>query len=216
MIIDQLFQTNPWSTHLPNDGSNIGGTMPENTALIPRPASAPDGILLYIKGGPYASFEAYQMRPVLPHNGGLQLLFSLQPDLNAATSAQAIEVDTILTVGGWTYNLSMQINYEEEGMIQVADATGKWVDTGVKIGLLDPATVTRFSVLYEFDEAKHTSAVRHVMVGPTVHDIPEALQNIPAVQKGWTDGAIMQVQLDTNARGGEFSVSVDGCSYVWS
>ncbi len=214
MITDSNIQSGMWGTHLPNDGSKIGGNVPAKYGVVsPLPSGA--GALIYIEGPAYSDFEAYIVRPVLPNTGSLAITFSLATDANAPKVAQAIETDTILTANGWTYNLSAQINYEEEGMIQVADVTGKWVDTGVKIGLLDPATVTRFSVLYGFDEAKHTSSVRHVMAGPTIHEIPEALQNIPAVQKGWADGAIMQVQLDTNARGGEFSVSVDGCSYVW-
>ena len=213
MITDSI-QNPQWLQHLPNDGSKIGGDMPAKYGVV-QPVPRSTAALVFIEGGAYSDFEAYVTRPALPNTGLLTLNYTLTTDRNAPVMAQAIETDTILTVNGWTYNLSAQINYEEEGMIQVADVTGKWVDTGVKIGLLDPATVTRFSVLYGFDEAKHTSSVRHVMAGPTIHEIPEALQNIPAVQKGWADGAIMQVQLDTNARGGEFSVSVDGCSYVW-
>ena len=122
MITDSV--ENPqWSHHLPNDGSKIGGNVPTKYGVV-SPLPSGSGALIYIEGPAYSDFEAYITRPVLPNTGSLALTFSLATDANAPKVAQAIETDTILTVNGWTYNLSAQLNYEEGGHFQVANEIG--------------------------------------------------------------------------------------------
>lgn len=212
MIVD--FVPSEWNTHTPADGSNIGGAQPTKYGVVSGiPGSG--GSLVYIEGPAYADFEAYITRPVLPNTGSLELRFTLMPDTKSETVAQAIETDTILTIGGWTYNLSAQVNYEEGGMLQIADAAGKWVDTGLVVGEYQDGGFTGCSIQYTFDEATHTSSVVSFKNALNKFIIPENLQNIPAQQRGWADGAIFQVQLDLASKGGAFSVVVDDVKYRW-
>lgn len=211
MITDSV-QDPQWCHHLPNDGSKIGGNVPTKYGVV-SPVPSGSGALIYIEGPAYSDFEAYIVRPVLPNTGSLALTFSLATDANAPKVAQAIETDTILTVNGWTYNLSAQINYEEDGMLQVADAAGAWIDTGAKPGKLAPNVPHRYSIEYSFDEAAHMAQVVSVTIDGTVYgNLPAAT---PATQKGWTSGAIFQVQLDLGASGGAYSVEGSDVSYVW-
>ncbi len=213
MITDSV--ENPqWSHHLPNDGSKIGGNVPTKYGVV-SPLPSGSGALIYIEGPAYSDFEAYITRPVLPNTGSLALTFSLATDANAPKVAQAIETDTILTVNGWTYNLSAQINYEEDGMLQVADATGAWLDTGEKPGKLTPNVRYKYAIEYAFDEVAHTASVLSMNLDGVDFPVPASLHNAAAKQLGWADGAIFQVQLDLGASGGAYSVEVGDVNYVW-
>lgn len=213
MITDSV--ENPqWSHHLPNDGSKIGGNVPTKYGVVSPAPSGPYS-LIYIEGPAYSDFEAYIVRPVLPNTGSLELTFSLATDANAPKVAQAIETDTILTVNGWTYNLSAQINYEEDGMLQVDSDSGAWVDTGVKPGKLAPNVPHKYSIEYSFDEAAHTASVLSMNIDGEDFPVPASQHKTAARQLGWADGAIFQVQLDLGASGGAYSVEVGEVNYVW-
>ena len=213
MITDSI-QNPQWLQHLPNDGSKIGGDMPAKYGVV-QPVPSSTAALVFIEGGAYSDFEAYVTRPALPNTGLLTLNYTLTTDRNAPVMAQAIETDTILTVNGWTYNLSAQLNYEEGGHFQVANESGTWIDSGCVPGKLSPDVPHKISIQYHFSQISRTSSVLSVTVDDSVYPLPLSLGNIPARQRGWSDGAIFQLQLDLGASGGAYSVLIDEASYVW-
>lgn len=205
-----------WSTHTPNDGSNIGGVMPSTYGIIQAIPTSPNGILVFIGGNAYSDFETYIVRPILPNTGNLNLSFNLNTDSNTPTVAQAIETDSIITINGWTYNCSLQLNYEENGEIQVASASGGWVNTGIIVGKLPFGVDNTYSIQYYINETTKESSIVSLTLNRIEYPIPLSLQNIAGTQRGWTDGAIFQVQLDIGANAGAYSLLVSSANYTWS
>jgi hypothetical protein len=207
-----------WNSHVQTDGSNIGGVPPLHYGMVRGLAGNPGSTLFYTEGssvpGGYADCEFYTSRPVMPNTGNLSLTVQFAVDENHAVNAQALELDTILCLGGYNYNGSLQINNAEEGMVQIAKADGGWVDTGFKVDVA-PNKAHVLVVLYGFDSGKKVSSVVSVGFDGDYYPISPTLQNIPAQQKNWSDGAIFQVQLDLNKLAGNFSVRMDDAHYDW-
>lgn len=213
MIVDMDLELQPgWGTHTDDDGSNIGGKRPTDFGFQPN---GPNDVLFHTQGGAYADWEAYIERPVLPNSGHLGLQYNLTADENTAAAAQAIETDTILCIGGWNYNLSAQLNYAEGGKYQIAKENGGWVDTGFVVGRLAPLARHTVAFEYAFDIVAHKSSVVAITLDGMRYTIPENLQNVPATQKGWRDGAIFQVQMDLGSKGGAYDIDLARAQFAW-
>lgn len=221
MILDTELQLTPgWKTHTQADGSNIGGVPPLSYGFLQGIPSAPTAMLFHAQGstvaGGYADWEAFIDRPVLPNTGNLSLSFDLTVDGNAAQYAQAIEVDTILCVGGFKYNFSQQLSYAADGVIDIAQASGGWVSTGIVLGKLPAFVAHHFLFTYAFNVKTHSYSFVSVTVDGVVYPIPSALQNLTAQSTTWADGAMLQVQQDLNAQAGQFSMLIDNAQFAWS
>lgn len=224
MITDNFQTVATWNEHTQADGSNIGGTPPKRYGFVQGvPNLTTTGTMFYTDAGglQYTDVEFYTSRPVLPNNGKLQLNFWMFVGENGPLIAQAYETDTILCIGGWNYNLSLQVN-NITGQIQIADATGGWVNIPLSVSsfVLPPLVWVKYSINYVFDTVKKVSSVTNVAFSSVNwangYNFNIPLQNTPAQQKNWTDGALFQVQLDTNASGGRYSIVIDNANYVWS
>lgn len=216
MIVNQQLQAQSgWKFHTQADGSNIGGVPPTSYGMLQRFAGQPTAALFYVNGVAYADWEAYIETSLLPTTGNLQLDFDLTVDGNAAAHAQALETDTILCIGGWNYNLSLQLNYAENGQLQIANESGGWVNIGSGPGKLVPHMPHHYTLTYAFSEARLTSSVAGIVIDGVEYAVPTALQNVPAKNEKWTDGAIFQVQQDLNGAGGGFTMVVDNAQYSW-
>lgn len=222
MIIDDNIQLLPnWKTHVQTDGSNIGGVPPRSYGMILSPPKSPNGLLFFTNGssvaGGYADWEAYISRPLQTNTGILQLDFDLTVDKNSTTAAQAIETDTILCINGWNYDFSMQLNYAEGGKVQIDKAGGGWVDVGGGPGKLTPDVPHHYSLVYEFDITKQTGSVVAIQIDGVFYIPGASLRNLPAQNKKWADGAILQIQQDLSPKGsGSFSMLLENVKYTWS
>lgn len=217
MIIDNFQLETGWKSHTQADGSQIGGVPPVDYGMTTLPGGA---ILFHTQGstvpGGYADWEAYISRPILPNAGYLMLSFDITVDSDAATYAQAIETDTILCLGGWNYNLSMQLNYALGGMLQIAGSGGRWVNTGIAPGKLSPNVKHHYDLAYAFDTTAKKCSFLSISLDGTIHSISSSLQNVLATNNKWSDGVIFQVQQDLNGKAGKFSMLIDNAQYVWS
>lgn len=220
MIIDSNLQSLPgWGTHTQADGSNIGGVPPKSYGFIQSPAGSPGAMLFYTSGstvpGGYADWEAYLARPILPNKGNLAYSLFLSVDQNAANAAQAIETDVILWTGGYKYNFSLQNNYAEGGHIQIANASGGWVDTGFNPGKY--ALDTEISFEAAFNLATKTGGIRSISLDGQIFTVPAPLNNIAASKTPWPgEGVFVQIQLDLTAAAGAYSILINNAQLAWS
>jgi len=123
--------------------------------------------------------------------------YQIRPSQTATIYAQVYETDLmIVDASGNRFNGSCQINNYEGGMWQIANASGGWVDTGFKPGLLPPDVWTQVSVVYLVNWQKLTLSVVSIEQGSQVFSgIAPALQNIPATQKSGWQPSILDVQI---------------------
>ena len=193
-------------------GSNIGGISPDKFGINQKPGY----IEFYTVGKPYADFLAALHLPLQPNVQNLSLQFELCLDGVAAYCAQALEFDTRVSIAGWNYNFSSQINYEEVGMLQIVNAAGKWIDTGGVPGILPAHTWIPFKYTYTFDTTKHVFSLVAATINGNAYTIPSALKNVAASTLDWADSCSLQVQLDLNSGGGAFSHRMRNIQYAWS
>lgn len=218
IVVPHLESEPGWQTHIPSDGSDIGGNDPSAWLRLQNAAGLADGMFLDVTGPAYAAVEHYLLTPIVtPNTGNLVLSYGLTVDANAVNCAQSIETDTILCVGGFNYNLSLQVNYQERGMIQIANQSGGWTDTGkalISYPPFLPQAAYKVRIAYRFNLTTKTSQV----VSYTLNGVeyPISLLTINAVEKGWADGALVQVQQGLNAQGGSFSMLMNNLQYEWS
>jgi len=176
----------------------------------------PSGVMKFtIIGANYAGELAAVTVPVPPSPTGIfTLAFNLVVDDAASLMAQALEFDLIVSIGGWHYNGSFQVNYAEGGECQIVNAAGAWVDTGFKPGLFPAGQKVPVVITCHVDQVKKIMSVLTINVGGNAFTVPTTLQNIPATQLNWTDGVTVQVQCDVNdvLAGGQeaFSHEMDG------
>ena len=182
-------------------GPSINSVAP-TTYVIEQTASQ---LRTYISGPAYAGALGKKQLPLPPIAKGIfTFSFEVEPDEAAELYAQALEFDLRVSIGGLNYNGSFQINYAEGGMCQIVDASGKWVDTGIKLGILPANTATAISVTMSIDQAKKTFSVEQI--GALA--VPQSLQNVPASNLGWADCIVVQIQCDLNSKGGAYSHGV--------
>lgn len=211
-IIDQdIHLLTNWEKHV---GADIGGPVPFRPPDSYGWVQHPDWMKFYTKGAAYTDWLAANHRPLLPNTGQLTLSFDLMTDANAVLQAQAHEFDTRLSVAGWNYNLSFQLNNQRNGLLQLSGQDNKWVDTPYSVGRLTPGVIYPISLHYVFDVTAHTYQTREVRIGPERFLFTDA--PLTAQQLGWADGAHLQVQLDLASAGGSYAIYVRKMNYLWS
>jgi len=227
-IVDSQLELLPWQKHLPNDGSQIGGTMPTAADVVPVPGPTP-GVMVFVKGPAYATVEGYITRPNFVTRGFPYTTFNytIVVDDRTAGQAQVIETDLIRIVkhtdgSVFKYDGSFQINIMEGWMLQVdgpAPTAGapSWKDTGIIIPALAPNVPHTVSIKHFSDTVKRVHSVLSATIDGVVYPIPAAMQNIPATPSTWApDTDLPQVQLTTNKGGGGYAVILSPVSLAHS
>lgn len=160
-------------------------------------ASIANYMRFFAQGKAYATWMAFNKRPVLPNTGNLSLSFELMLDSTTA-GAQALEFDLRLAIGGYDYNFSNQINQVESGQLQIASPDGKWLDTGLIIGngKLAYNVPHQFRFNFVFDTKTKKKSTVSVVVDNRAYSIPTKLQNMSVGQFNWEDTCILQIQQD--------------------
>ena len=207
----------PPTTTPPTTFASIGGVAPTSYSFTPGTGGSTALTLACANAGSaYADWMAYLApRPILSTTGQLQLSLTLTPDANCATDAQCIEIDTIISSGGYNYNGSCQLNYAAGGHFQIVNAAGAWVDCGFNPGILSAAPHSLIFT-YAYDTTAKTFSFVSIELDGVVHAISGTLQNVPAAAMGWATGVILQLQQDLNGTtGGHMSYAVDNVQYSW-
>lgn len=170
----------------------------------------------FTNGSPYNNWLAANARPILPNTGKLSLSFELMIDANVASSAQAIEFDTRLSISGLNYNFSSQIDIAAGWQLQISDAAGGWVSTGYNVPKLAPLEYHSFLYQYSFDTTKKLYSTLEIEIDNAPYPIPSTLQNLAPQNLGWADSCSLQVQQDLGSKGGAFSQLMRNIQYAWS
>jgi hypothetical protein len=157
--------------------------------------------------------------PLTPGPSNFSLTYQIRPSMAAAQVSQCHETDLIIVGpdGSW-YNGSCQLNNAEGGMWQIANASGAWVDTGFKPGLLIPEQWVTIIINYQINWTAKTLSVISITDGSQVFQIPTSLQNIPAkTGMGWAPNIIvLQLQDCLNASGGAYTRDMTGINLTMS
>ena len=193
-------------------GPSIGGTPP---TIYGYDQSFPQ-MRFYTNGPAYSDWLAANARPVLPNTGFVTLSFQLMIDGNVANAAQALEFDTRISVGGWNYNFSSQINIAAKWQLQISGADGGWANTGFTVPTLAPSVWHTFSYSYWFNTTTQKYSIISVTIDGAVYVIPPSLQNLSPQNLGWSDSCSIQVQQDLGSKGGAFSQLMRNIQYAWS
>lgn len=217
MLLDENFQSAPSGTHIPSDGSGIGGVNPSSYLSLVLPSNA---ILLSIaatpKAGAYPAAMTYFQRPVLAEEGNLALDFDLTTDGNAPAQANVIETDTMLvTPGGVRRNFSAQLNYALGGQFEIVMA-GQWVAvTQAKPGLiLKPGVKHHLTFAYSF--TPNAGAVESITLDGATFLVPATMQKADVAQTNWTPYATMQAQQGLLPTATGFAMMLESMTYTWS
>lgn len=212
MIIDaNLELSKTWQSQV---GKLVSG---DDHPVIPDTYGFDQNILNYMRfyaqGKPYATWMAFNKRPVLPNTGYLSLSSELILDSTTA-GAQALEFDLRLAIGGVDYNFSSQINQAEGGMLQISIAD-KWVDTGIVLGKLAYNVLHQFKFNYVFDtKAKKRSTASFVLDGKA-YFLPAKLTGIACASFNWEDTCILQVQQDIGPVAGYIQQTMRNTDIGW-
>lgn len=218
MIIDSQLHTNfGWGMHTQADGSNIGGIPPDKYGFTQDHMLGLMTFSTQAKGNgkDSADWEAYIERPILPNSGRIITCLTVMFDENTANSAQAIEFDTVVTINGVTYNFSRQFNYAEGGHYQISNKSNGWQDTGFNPGKFTANQWYKMVFTDQLDTVHKTYSPISVSVGNLVIAIPASMQNLPGEERGWSDGAILQIQQDLIPTGGQFSEVIAQADIQW-
>lgn len=222
--IDDLdLELGTWGTHLPNDGSQIGGVMPTAEGLLQDLPGAPGSAMLFVQGPAYATMEAYTLRPnfVTLGLGYVTERFTLTIDDRTPTQAQVIESDLIRIVKlpdgtVWKFDGSFQVYIAAGWMLQVdgptpANGLPSWRDTGIKIPPMVPNVPHQVAIVHFSDIAAKTHSVLSYSIDGTVYAIPPSFGNIPATPSTWTpDRDLPQFQITTSATGHAYDLTLTG------
>jgi hypothetical protein len=193
-----------WKTHNPNDGSQIGGTMPTAYALIHEVAGRPGAMQLYVEGPAWATMMAYTERPLLFDQ------FQLDFDIEVLDGNEALmETDIMATfpappntpIPGTSpvqnatsilCNLSLQDLYSEGGQLQDVITQGSWVDIpNAKPGLLAIGK-HHYTVTGGWNRAAQTYGFTSVTIDGTTYAVT---QNAPGRPSTWAAGIAIQFQI---------------------
>lgn len=231
MILDtELEKRTDWQKKI---GADIGGVSPDSYGWDQQP----DSMRFYVRGSkPYSDWLAALHRPYLPNTGHLTLSYDLMTDAMAPAFGQATEFDTRVTDPlGNDNNFSLQNNYARGGMLQVSGQVtstvvsgkivlsgGDWVDTGIQYGIFMPRMWYSIRLHYAFDVVGLTYRTERIDINDERFYLN--LPALKAVKSGWSAGAHLQVQQDTNASvpGGfdmyirGYKGSPQGVCYEWA
>lgn len=217
MITQKLNLATPWPSHTQADGSNVGGVPPITYSFLPIPGKKP-AALLSTSGNSqppsgYPAAEWYQHAlPLQANTGNLQFIFDLTVDANTLTAANVIETDTLIITAGHKFNLSGQ-RHVATGQIDVADAAGHWVDTGIRAGAFVPGFKNKVIWTYVFDPVKFIGSVVSYACNGIVYPVPANLQNVPASTSTWAAGVMPQFQMGSLPAGNPWSEKITNAKY---
>lgn len=173
----------------------------------------PGGSTITIEGPAYSA--GLSKRYVTPPGGLLQTLsvftfsYQIMPSETASMFAQVHENDFRVTdASGNVFLGDLQKNNQEDGMWQMPDGKGGWIDTGFKPGLFAADMWTPVSVIYRVNWAAKTTTYVSMMDGTQLFTFKAAIATVPAVALKWAPGLLgFQNQEGLNALGGCYSRS---------
>jgi hypothetical protein len=216
--IDPQIQTNLSGTHIPTDGSGIAPGAPDPVqpyGVFPS-LSSPTARVFRVNGPPNAVFEAYYTRPFPVGATQFLLQFDIRTDEDALAHAQVIETDHIVCFRGFKYNLSFQLNYQQDGWAQIVNQAQEW--TNVPAGLfkpLPPNIWCHYDLITSINPLLETYSFEQIWIAGARCLVAPAMQNLKAVATTWPDQVLVQVpQLALNASGGAFEVEIDNMRLI--
>lgn len=224
-LVDQQFQSAPSGTHIPSDGSSIGGVDPTTPYA---PLILPDGSLYSMiesvpVAGKYPTVMTYYDRPV-PSSAtmaalGLNTLlfdFDLIWDANWATQGNATETDTMLVTPGATSTTNLRRNFSIQnvaGQFYLVQ-NNAWVPIpGAKPGILTAGVPHHHTIACSFTSTG--GGVVSITVNGATYLVPSSLQKADVVEVNWTPGAVMQLQQSLIPTGKSFGLMLMGAGYSW-
>jgi hypothetical protein len=220
MNIDPNIQSLPgWKSHVQSDGSNVGGYDP---AVYSIDQTFPPSCRFFLQGtkkqGAYPTVDWYINRPIQANTGNLQLNFGITPNTNLANMA-LFETDLKLSIGGYTYNFSLQV-LTGTWVLEISNQAGNWVSTGFKVPPFLPGVLTPYELAYRFNETTKLYSLPTAVINGELFEIPASLGNLTAIKTGWADGALIQQQRSLTPAAGNADLSasdqLDNCELVWS
>ena len=217
MVIDQ---TAIWGTHVPSDKSGIADPRttpdPAKYGMTKGPSFHSDAFLFATEGPAWAVWEGYSLVAVATPKSApfaLQLSFDLMVDANFVKHSHLVETDTIwCSPDGFNSNLSIQRRMDT-GMMQVADQQGNWADSGFIPPPLTPDVYHPHLFRYLIDPVRHTGGTQAMVIDGVLFIVPTRLQGLLAEHKGWTPGALLQIQSCLNETGGTSSFMLRNIQY---
>jgi hypothetical protein len=207
-----------WEVH-PGSEAGIGSWTPGTTfsqTQYQKQGDAQYAMKLSIKpvtGGYSDVLWAIHRRPVPKPAAKMTLKGRLWIDDN--TGVQCLEIDSLVTLGGYKYNMSSQINYSKGGMLQVAHGSTSWFDTPIVVGKLTTGVWHEFQWEYAYDTVAKTLSFLAFTLDGVRFTLPTQFQNIAPIATNWSDGVHLQLQLDANNKGVGYSVWYDRLSYTF-
>jgi hypothetical protein len=140
---------------------------------------------------------------------------NMSTDAGALTVAQALELDTLVIIDGYRFELSSQLNYNRGGILQVSTGNSDgWHDTSCVPGKLTPDVKHRITWDYTFDRAAKTVTFRSFTLDGVKCSMPPQFAGLPAYPSTWRNQVVIQLQQDTNKIGGSFSSTYDNMTMV--
>ncbi len=194
-------------------GPDIGGGVPSDYDFeqhVASPSLDGSAMRLYVTGGPYCDWLTHQVIPVAHGIRRCQLDFQLYTDVMAPTVAQAIEFDTRVSIAGWNYNFSAQLEYARGGVLQYAQGGG-WADTPLAPGILTPLRWHHVVLDYELNTTTRSGRFVAFALDNSRYEmyIPATVDKLD-----WDpDIAVVQLQQDTGDPGGTFQLWFDQITF---
>lgn len=196
-----------WKTHNPNDGSNIGGTMPTNYGLSHEVPGNPGAMQLFVEGPSWATMMAYTQRPLIfTQPDHIQLDFDVNVlDVNGAL----LETDIIVVIPapantpipnttpvqnatGIMLNMSLQDLFTKGGQLQNVMTAGAWVDIpNAKPGVLTVGS-HHYTVTATWNQTKQTYGITSVTLDGTTYPVTQSAAGKPV---NWSTGISLQFQI---------------------
>jgi hypothetical protein len=210
-----------WEVH-PGSEAGIGSWTPGTTFSLTqyqKQGDAQYAMKLSINpaiGGYSDCLWAVHRRPVPKSAAKMTLKGRIWCDQNTLTGTQCLEIDSLVTLGGFKYNLSSQLNYSKGGMLQLAHGDVSWIDTPIVVGKLTPGMWHEFQMEYAYDTVAKTLSFLAYTLDGVRFVIPDKFQGIAPIATNWSDGVHLQLQLDANNKGVAFSVWYDRLSYTFA
>lgn len=210
-----------WKSHIPSDGSNIGGVDPVSYGATLVPGKKPSQVLS-ISGNSkppgYPAWMSYPPQPIpfVPPVKSvllqLTLCFKLWVDARMQAASNCLETDSLFVIDGKHYNGSAQV-VTATGELQVGTGTGGWQSTGVKVPAFSPNVKHDIMIIYSIDTVKETISVLAYVVDGTVYTVPVEYQNQSATPLTWTPGIYLQLQQGSLPAGNPWSARFSDISY---
>lgn len=197
-------------------GTGIGGSTPKSYGWT---RNADGAMVLAVSGnlGEYDDWLTgvhFYGQPS-PSVSRMFLDLTMSTNADALLYAQAFELDTLVIADGLRYEMSSQLNYNKGGMLQVSTGNHDgWHDTGWVVGKLTPDVKHRITWEYNINRAAHTVTFVAFTLDGVRMTIPPVFSNLPAYPSAWRSQVILQLQQDTNTKGGSFTSTYDNMTLV--